>query len=60
VGKPLTDRAAVRDAVFATKDFNSVLGTFSIDANGDTTITTMSGNRVVNGEFKFVTLLDGK
>ena len=56
-GQPLTDRAAVRDAVFATKDFKSVLGTFSIDANGDTSITTMSGNQVVNGEFKFISLL---
>jgi len=55
-GNP-TDRAAVRDAVFQTKDFNSVLGTFSIDANGDTTITTMSGSQVQGGEFKFVTLL---
>ena len=56
-GQPLTDRAAVRDAVFATKDFKSVLGAFSLDANGDTSITTMSGNQVVNGEFKFISLL---
>jgi len=57
-GNP-TDRKAVRDAVFATKDFDSILGKFSIDANGDTTITAMSGSQVQGGEFKFVTLLGG-
>jgi branched-chain amino acid transport system substrate-binding protein len=56
-GKPLTDRAAVRDAVLATRDFDSVLGKFSFDANGDTTITTMSGSRIRLGEFEFVTRL---
>lgn len=40
------DRAAIRDAVFATKDFAGVLGTWSFDANGDTSLTTMSVNRV--------------
>ncbi|MCX6021682.1 MAG: branched-chain amino acid ABC transporter substrate-binding protein [Chloroflexi bacterium] len=40
------DRAAIRDAVFATKDFAGVLGTWSFDANGDTSLTTMSINRV--------------
>ncbi|MBI5290846.1 MAG: branched-chain amino acid ABC transporter substrate-binding protein [Chloroflexi bacterium] len=57
-GSP-TDRKTVRDAVFATKDFDSVLGKFSIDANGDTTITTMSGSVVENGEFVFSSLLGG-
>ena len=56
-GKPLTDRAAVRDAVLATQNFDSVLGPFSIDANGDTTITTMSGSLVLGGRFEFVTQL---
>ena len=59
-GKPLTDRAAVRDAVLATKDFDSVLGPFSIDANGDTTITTMSGSLVLGGRFEFVTQLGNR
>jgi len=58
-GSP-TDRKAVRDAVFATKDFDSILGKFSIDANGDTTITAMSGAQVRSGKFKFVTLLGGQ
>ena len=45
------DRAAILDAVFATKDFQGVTGTFSIDKNGDTTSTTMSGFQVKGGKF---------
>lgn len=52
-----TNRETVRKAVFETKDFDSILGKFSIDANGDTTITAMSGSQVKNGAFEFVTLL---
>lgn len=51
------DRASVLKAVFATKDFNGLLGKFSIDANGDTTMTTMSGQQVKNGKFEFVSTL---
>ena len=51
------DRKSVRDAVFATKDFNGLLGKFSIDPNGDTTMTTMSGQQVKNGKFEFVSTL---
>lgn len=51
------DRAAIRDAVLATKDFKGVLGTWSFDANGDTSLTTMSGNVVKNGKFEFATVL---
>ncbi len=51
------DRAAIRDAVMNTKDFQGVLGTWSFDANGDTTLTTLSGNVVKDGKFQFVTVL---
>lgn len=51
------DRAAIRDAVFATKEFKGALGTWSFDQYGDTTLTTMSGNIVRNGKFEFATLL---
>ena len=51
------DRAAIRDAVFATKDFAGVLGTWSFDANGDTSLTTMSGAQVKGGKFEFVSVL---
>lgn len=36
------DREAVRQAVLATKDYTGLLGTWSFDANGDTSLTTMS------------------
>jgi branched-chain amino acid transport system substrate-binding protein len=34
-----------------------VLGTWSFDHNGDTSLTTMSGQQVVGGKFQFVTQL---
>jgi branched-chain amino acid transport system substrate-binding protein len=48
------DRAAIRDAVFATKNFQGALGTWSFDENGDTTLTTMSGMQVKGGKLQFV------
>jgi branched-chain amino acid transport system substrate-binding protein len=51
------DRAAIRDAVMTTKDFEGVLGKWSFDENGDTSLTTMSGNVVKNGKWEFVTVL---
>jgi branched-chain amino acid transport system substrate-binding protein len=39
LGDKGNDRAAVLDALFATKDRASALGTYSFDANGDTTLT---------------------
>jgi branched-chain amino acid transport system substrate-binding protein len=41
----------------ATKDFKGVLGTWSFDANGDTSLTTLSGNTVKNGKWEFVQAL---
>jgi len=51
------DRGAIREAVMATKDFNGVLGTWSFDPNGDTSLTTMSGNVVKGGKWEFVNAL---
>lgn len=45
------DRALVRDALLATRDYDGILGRFSFDANGDTTLTTVSGREVKNGKF---------
>jgi branched-chain amino acid transport system substrate-binding protein len=45
------DRDAIRAAVFATKDYEGVLGKWSFDANGDTSLTQMSGRQVKNGKF---------
>ncbi len=54
------DRAAIRDAVMATKDFPGLLGTWSFDENGDTTIKKLSGSQVKNGKFEYVTTLEAK
>ena len=54
------DRAAIRDAVMSTKNYNGVLGTWSFDENGDTTLTKLSGNVVKNGKWEFVSVLQTK
>ena len=53
------DRAAVLAAVAATKDFEGALGTWSFDANGDTTNRLMSINTVKDGKFAFVKAAGG-
>lgn len=53
------DRAAIVAACASIKDFDQgALGTWSFDANGDTSITTISGSKVHNGDFEFVKLLE--
>ena len=47
------DRQAVIDAFFNIKDRDSVLGRYSIDENGDTTLTDYGANRVKNGKLVF-------
>ncbi len=49
-GNP-ADRATVNKAVFAIKDFQGVLGTWSFDANGDTNLTDMTVWQVKNGSY---------
>jgi branched-chain amino acid transport system substrate-binding protein len=48
-----TDRASVREALFETADRESVLGTYSIDENGDTTLTTYGVHRIEEGNLVF-------
>jgi len=43
----------VKKALFATKDRVSVLGTYSIDENGDTTLTDYGSYKIANGQLKF-------
>jgi len=43
--------------VFATKDFDGVLGKWGFDASGDTTLTQMSGQQIKGGAFEFVQVL---
>jgi branched-chain amino acid transport system substrate-binding protein len=40
------DREAVRAALFQTRDFDSLLGRFSLDEDGDTSLTTLSSGTV--------------
>jgi len=47
------DKEDIKKALFATKDRKSVLGTYSIDKNGDTTLTDYGAYAVNNGELKF-------
>jgi branched-chain amino acid transport system substrate-binding protein len=43
----------IKKALFETKDRSSVLGTYSIDANGDTSLTDYGAYSVENGALKF-------
>jgi branched-chain amino acid transport system substrate-binding protein len=47
------DRQAVIDAFYKIKDRESVLGKYSIDENGDTTLTDYGGNRIEGGKLTF-------
>lgn len=49
-----TDRATITKAVFAVKDFDGVLGKWSFDANGDTTLTDMTVYQVKGGAYSAV------
>jgi len=48
-----TDRQAIIDALFDTQDRDSVLGTYSIDENGDTTLTDYGVYTIEGGELTF-------
>lgn len=54
------DRAAIRDAVFSTRNFDGILEEWSFDQYGDTTSTKISGNMVKDGRFQFQAFLDKK
>ena len=47
------DRAQVLKQLFATKDRESALGTYSVDPTGDTTITDYGVYRIENGELTY-------
>jgi branched-chain amino acid transport system substrate-binding protein len=54
------EKADIKKALFETKDRQSVLGTYSIDENGDTTLTDYGAYAVVNGELKFDQVIKAK
>lgn len=49
-----TDRASINKAVFAIKNFDGALGTWSFDANGDTSLTDMTFYQVQSGAYTAV------
>jgi branched-chain amino acid transport system substrate-binding protein len=53
LGPDCEDRQALIDALFQTKGRESVLGTYDIDENGDTTITDYGVYSVKNNELVF-------
>jgi branched-chain amino acid transport system substrate-binding protein len=53
LGPDCTDRQAMIDALFQTKGRESVLGTYDIDENGDTTLTDYGVYTIKGGELQF-------
>jgi branched-chain amino acid transport system substrate-binding protein len=53
IGSDCGDRQKLIDALFETKGRESVLGTYDIDENGDTTLTDYGVYRVEDGELVF-------
>jgi branched-chain amino acid transport system substrate-binding protein len=53
LGSDCSDRQKLIDGLFATKARKSVLGTYDIDENGDTTLTDYGVYRVKDGELVF-------
>ena len=47
------DKEKILEALFATKDRKSVLGTYSIDENGDTSLTDYGVYKIDGGELTF-------
>jgi WD40 repeat protein/ABC-type branched-subunit amino acid transport system substrate-binding protein len=45
------DRAAIRDAIIATRDYDGILGRWSFTPTGDTTLARMSVRQVRNGKW---------
>jgi branched-chain amino acid transport system substrate-binding protein len=53
------EKADILKALFDTEDRQSVLGTYSIDDNGDTTLTDMALDSVENGRLTFEKVVKG-
>jgi branched-chain amino acid transport system substrate-binding protein len=53
LGPDCSDRQAMIDALFQTKGRESVLGTYDIDENGDTTLTDYGIYTIKGGELQF-------
>ena len=60
IGKSDGTKADILKQLFATKDRKSVLGTYSIDKNGDTTLTDYGVYDIKNGELSFEKTIKAK
>lgn len=58
-GRQRRDRQAVVDALFATRNRRSAIGTYSIDRNGDTTIDRYGAYSIRKGRLAFERTLSG-
>ena len=58
-GKDASNRGKVIDQLFATRDFGSAIGTFSIQRSGDTTLDRIAGYRIRAGRLAFAKPLRG-
>ena len=57
-GEKGNDRSAVTKAFFSIRDRESVLGRYSIDRFGDTSLSRYAGNRVRDSQFVLEKVLD--
>jgi branched-chain amino acid transport system substrate-binding protein len=57
-GKDGNDRGKVIDEMFDTRNRSSVLGTYSVDEDGDTSIKSYGSYRVRDGRLVFLRVLD--
>ena len=58
-GRSAAERSKVRAAIFATRNRSSVLGTYSIDRDGDTTLGQYGAYRVVDGQLRLWKVVGG-
>ena len=59
-GSKADQRKKVVDALIATRDFDSPIGTFSIDSNGDTSLERIAGYRITDKAPLFSATLRGE
>jgi branched-chain amino acid transport system substrate-binding protein len=58
-GRDAAERSKVVQAIFSTRDRHSLLGTYSIDSNGDTSLRRYGVYWVVHGQLRLWKAVDG-
>ncbi len=54
----IKDRVKIREAIMSTSNYDGLVGEWSFDAQGDTTLTAFSGFEIKNGAFVFTKALE--